>query len=64
MTKQNKVKESAKKNSLGIGTAIATVITWASTTFFGVVLPPEVAVSMVGILLMIISEIKGEDNNA
>lgn len=58
---KNKVKDSVKRNALGITTAIATVITWISTSFFAVVIPPEVAISMAGILLMIVSEIKGGD---
>jgi len=58
MESNNKVKESAKRNSLGIGTAIATVLTWTSTTFFGLIIPPEVATAMVGIILMLISEFK------
>jgi len=58
---KNKVTESSKRNSMGIGTAIATIITWASTTFLSVPIPPEVAVSIAGVLLMLISEIKDKD---
>lgn len=52
----NKVVDSTKKNSMGIGTSIATVLTWVSTSFFGVVIPPEVAVAIAGMVLMCVSE--------
>jgi len=54
----SKVMQSSKRNSMGIGASVATVITWASTTFFGIVIPPEVAVAIAGIVLMVISEVK------
>ena len=60
--KNNKFIESSKRNSMGIGTSIATVLTWASTTFLGVPVPPEVAVAISGIVLMVISEIKDKDD--
>ena len=60
--KKNKVVESSKRNSMGIGTSVATVLTWASTSFIGVPIPPEVAVAISGIVLMVISEIKDKDD--
>lgn len=52
----SKVVDSTKKNSMGIGTSVATVLTWASTTFFGIMIPPEVAVAIAGMVLMCVSE--------
>lgn len=59
--KRSKVVESSKRNSMGIGASIATVLTRASTSFLGVPIPPEVAVSISGIGLMFISEIKDKE---
>lgn len=53
----NKVSQSTKRNSMGIGASLATVITWGITTFTGVPIPAEVAVAMSSIILMGISEI-------
>lgn len=58
---QNKVIQSSKRNSMGIGASITTVITWAAVTFSGVVIPPEVAVAISSIILMGISEITDKD---
>lgn len=59
--KPSKIIESSKRNSMGIGASIATVITWLSTAFIGVPVPPEVAVAISGIVLMVISEIRDKD---
>ena len=58
MNKESKVYKSSQRNAMGIGASLATVLTWASTTFFGVVVPPEVAVAIASVILMGISEIK------
>lgn len=56
--KNNKMVESSKRNAMGIGASLTTIITWGSTTFFGVVIPPEVAVAIASVILMVLSEIK------
>lgn len=46
LTRMQKAMEGSKKNATGIGGSAAVVLTWAITTYAGVVIPPEVVVSL------------------